>query len=436
VPARAERHFASVRKLANTFIFDVHGEIENLAGSLKARQALVGTAIEYLDRLAEESRDDPALAMEVASAYRRLAEISGDSRAAHLGDPGSARRHAERAAALLEGVEAKEPGNLQALREHRIVALLLGRLRLEGGDSSGVESTARAAAIAQRIVALPNATLADRRDLGATLAEYGGILAVVRDDNPGAARHLGHAVEGLEALVAANPGDVAARAVLAYAYERTAMAAEVSGSADQLPRAIEMLGRSIATTRSVVRDDALNATHSQKLATRHNNAARVKLRAGDVDGARAEAASGRAVVERMLAADPRNVAIASTLAGALAMASEIEYRGTRFDAAILLARESIAVDGKLPAEVRRGLIVRDNLAGAQRALASSACALAHANGLPRGRRQALLDEARALLGEVRAFKQELVARDIDRREAAAAIAEIEALAVRCNAAKA
>ena len=43
--ARAERHFASVRKLANTFIFDVHGAIEHLAGSLKARQALIAQQV-------------------------------------------------------------------------------------------------------------------------------------------------------------------------------------------------------------------------------------------------------------------------------------------------------------------------------------------------------------------------------------------------------
>jgi len=63
---------------------DVHGEIEHLPGSLKARQTLVAPALQYLDRLAGESRGDSELALEVANAYRKLAEISGDSRGAHL----------------------------------------------------------------------------------------------------------------------------------------------------------------------------------------------------------------------------------------------------------------------------------------------------------------------------------------------------------------
>ncbi len=430
--ARAERHFASVRKLANTFIFDVHGELEHLAGSLKARQTLVGTALQYLDSLASESRNDPRLAVEVASAYRKLAEISGDSRGAHLGDPAGARRNAQRAAALLEGVEARDPDDIQALREHRVVALLLGRLTLEGGDSSGVNHTARAAGIAEKITRLPGAVTDDRRNLGATLAEYGGILAVVRDDHAAAAVQLGRAVEYLEALVREDSGDVEARANLAYAYERSAMAAEVSGKDEQLARAMELLERSIVTTESVVRDEGARGARRQKLATRYNNAARVKLRLGDVEGARLKAAQGRALVERLVAEDPRNVANATILAGALSMASDIEYKGGRYERSIELARESIAADARLPAETRAGLIVRENVVGAKRSLGASACALSEKDRQPQPQRIALLREGRTLLSESRAFKRELVERGIDAREAASAIREIEADLVRCE----
>jgi eukaryotic-like serine/threonine-protein kinase len=430
--ARAERHFASVRKLANTFIFDVHGEIEHLAGSLKARQALVGTALQYLDSLAGESRGDSELALEVAGAYRRLAEIEGDSRSAHLGNPGGARRNAERAAALLEAVEAREPENIGVLREHRVLALLIGRLRLEGGDSSGVDETAKAAAIAERITRLPGATLDDRRNLGATLAEYGGILAVVRDDHERAAVQLARATGYLEEVVRESPGDVSARASLAYAYERTAMAAEVSGKDEQLPRAVVLLEKSIAATESVVRDDSLSVSHTQTLVKRYNNAARVKVRVGDVSGAREMAAKGRALVEKLAAADPRNVGNASMLAGVLAMASDIEYRDGRYERAIELARASIAADARLPPEVRTGLIVRDNVVGAKRSLGASACAMPDPGPRPPALRAALLKEAHTLLVESRSFKRELVDRGIDARDATSALAGIEAELARCG----
>ena len=430
--ARAERHFASVRKLANTFIFDVHGEIEQLAGALPARKKLVGTAAEYLDRLADESRGEPALALEVAGAYRRLAEISGDARGAHLGDPAAARRYAGRASTLLADARAADPGNLDILREQRVVALLLGRLRLEGGDSAGVEDTARAAGIARAIAQHPQATVDDRRNLGATLAEYGGILAVVRDDHAAAATQLALAVETLEALVAGNPADVASRAALAYAYERAAMGAEATGRHDQLPRAIALLERSIAATTTVVRDDPGRIAHRIKLVSRHNNAARVKLAVGDMDGARAEAQRGRELAERLVAEDPRNVGNRVNLMSLLAMQSGIEQRAGRRDESIQVARATMAAYGELPPEVRASLIVRDQVSGAKVALGTSVCMprKVPAQAAP----ATLVREARALLLESRAFKQELVERGIDAREATSAIGEIDAQLKRCDAA--
>ena len=82
---RAEKHFASVRKLANTFMFEVHDEIDTLQGALKAREMLVKTSLQYLDSLASEAGNDPSLAAELATAYRRIANIQGQPGAANLG---------------------------------------------------------------------------------------------------------------------------------------------------------------------------------------------------------------------------------------------------------------------------------------------------------------------------------------------------------------
>jgi serine/threonine protein kinase len=50
--AMAESRFEDVRKLAHTFIFDVHDSIQNLSGSTPARSLIANTGTEYLDRLA------------------------------------------------------------------------------------------------------------------------------------------------------------------------------------------------------------------------------------------------------------------------------------------------------------------------------------------------------------------------------------------------
>jgi hypothetical protein len=184
----------------------------------------------------------------------------------------------------------------------------------------------------------------------------------------------------------------------------------------------------------VVRDDAARASYSQTLVKRYNNGARVKLKFGDVAGARAHAASARELVERLVAKDPRDVGSATMLAGVLAMASSIEYEGGRYQKTIELARASIAADARLPPEVRAGLIVRENVVGAKLALAASACTLAQTASQARSHRIALLKEAQSLLAESRLFKRELVDRGIDAREAASAILEIDAELERCNAA--
>ncbi|MEQ1516560.1 MAG: serine/threonine-protein kinase [Usitatibacteraceae bacterium] len=431
--ARAERHFASVRGLANSFVFDVHSEIENLAGSLKARQTLVSTALKYLDSLAGEASNDPALALEVAVAYRKLAEIKGDGRGAHLGEIGSARRNAERAASLLEAVEARTPDNISILREHRVLALLLGRLALEAGDANGVKESEKAASIAERIIRLPGAETTDRRNLGATLAEYGGILAVVKDDHAGAAEQLARAIEILEALAQESPADVLTRARLAYAYERAATAVDVSGRREELPRASELFRKSIATTETVIRDDATNLLHSQSLVKRYNNAARLLLKLSDWNGARTYAAKARVVAERLAAADAKDIGAATMLVSVLATASEAERRDGHFERAIELARESIAADARLPAETRAGLIIRENVTGAMRGLGAANCAMSAQIPKADPRHAKLLKEARALLLQSRAFKQELVERKIDAREAANAIVEIDAEIRDCDA---
>ncbi len=82
--AKAERRFNQVRKLSNSFIFDVEDEINK--GPTKAKEMLVKTALEYLDSLAHDSGNDPSLQRELASAYERVGRIQGNSYDSNLGD--------------------------------------------------------------------------------------------------------------------------------------------------------------------------------------------------------------------------------------------------------------------------------------------------------------------------------------------------------------
>ncbi|MEW6127906.1 MAG: protein kinase [Acidobacteriota bacterium] len=87
---RAEQRFNDVRQLANSFMFEIHDQIENLPGSTPARKLLVSKALNYLDSLAGESHDDATLQRELATAYQKVGDIQGNPYNANLGDPDGA----------------------------------------------------------------------------------------------------------------------------------------------------------------------------------------------------------------------------------------------------------------------------------------------------------------------------------------------------------
>ena len=58
-------------------LFDLSEALDNVSGALAARRLLVDNALRYLDDLAREAGDDPALLAELATAYERVAELQG-----------------------------------------------------------------------------------------------------------------------------------------------------------------------------------------------------------------------------------------------------------------------------------------------------------------------------------------------------------------------
>ncbi|MEO8275632.1 MAG: serine/threonine-protein kinase [Thermoanaerobaculia bacterium] len=98
----AERRFGDVRRLANVVLFEVQDSLSDVPGALAARQLLVENALRYLDDLAREAGDEPALLRELASAYERVGELQGTPNWSSAGKSGDALASFERALALRE----------------------------------------------------------------------------------------------------------------------------------------------------------------------------------------------------------------------------------------------------------------------------------------------------------------------------------------------
>lgn len=112
----AERRFADVRGLAGTLL-DVEAQIRNMPRSLAVRQSIVGSVVGTLDRLSAEVRDDIGLRVEVASAYRRVAQVQAQRTQSSFGLHSEALNSLKKAEALLKQVRAADPRHAAAADE-------------------------------------------------------------------------------------------------------------------------------------------------------------------------------------------------------------------------------------------------------------------------------------------------------------------------------
>ena len=123
----AQRRFAQVRELANTFLFQFYDQVTPLAGSTAVRASIVETARKYLDGLSKEAGGDRDLILELAQAYERLGDVQGRS-GANLGQLDDARRSYQHALDLYAAlpVTAASPPDLR--RKVANVLWLMSRL--------------------------------------------------------------------------------------------------------------------------------------------------------------------------------------------------------------------------------------------------------------------------------------------------------------------
>jgi tetratricopeptide (TPR) repeat protein len=133
---RANRRFQEVRSLANVFVFDVHDRIAKLPGSTEARQSIVTTALQYLERLRQDASNDSGLLLELAQTYRRIGDVQGHQGNSNVGDTKGALTSYERARDIL--TELNAGGDARAVEPLARTHILLAQTRFRLGDASAV----------------------------------------------------------------------------------------------------------------------------------------------------------------------------------------------------------------------------------------------------------------------------------------------------------
>ncbi len=143
--ALAQRRFQDVRQLANK-LFDIDAQVRELAGSTKARQLIVDTSLEYLQRLVPDLRGDPDLTLELGTAYMRVGRVQGVPITPNLGHMDQAERTLRTAEGLIQSVLSAQPSSRIAMLRAAQIAhdrMILARL---GGRPNDALALARKSA--------------------------------------------------------------------------------------------------------------------------------------------------------------------------------------------------------------------------------------------------------------------------------------------------
>ena len=112
----AEDRFRTVRQIAGE-LFKVEQDIDTLPGATAARERIVRTSLDYLERLSRQAGSDLTLKAEIGLGYLKVAEVQGVFRQTNLGHPTEARVSLQKAETLLRQVYRAQPKDRQILRD-------------------------------------------------------------------------------------------------------------------------------------------------------------------------------------------------------------------------------------------------------------------------------------------------------------------------------
>jgi eukaryotic-like serine/threonine-protein kinase len=188
--AQAERRFQQVRKLANTFVFDIYDGMANIPGTARLRASVITTALDYLDSLAREAEGDAALQTELAAAYKRIGDVQGNPALSGLGQMQAALASYEKAIVILNRLAAGDKPDPKVLTDLGNLERTIGFVRLESGDArQAIEHQRRSIAAWERL----NPVRAQDLEVDTRIAQAWGMmgqaLVALGESNEAVDRH-------------------------------------------------------------------------------------------------------------------------------------------------------------------------------------------------------------------------------------------------------
>jgi serine/threonine protein kinase len=302
--ARAERRFNDVRNLANAFLFDFYNAIRDLPGSIPARKLVVQKALEYLDSLAREAPGDPSVALEVATAYTRVAEVQGYQDVANLGDSLGALENFRKGLTLLKQISATDAKNADVHTNLARTYAQIGRVLSRRGDKTEALASFRsslqelASVQPERAQRLLIVTYIDTGAVQTQTGDYFGALDSLR--------------EAVRLAKAQDQRIPLHRSYVAFAVGSVGL---VQGRVGDTVSASEGFQESVRIHESVVSEDPTNALFSRSLATAYLELAELyEEETGQLTEALETLRKAVAIEQKLQDADPQDARAPDILA--------------------------------------------------------------------------------------------------------------------------
>src|SRR5262245_42468786 len=245
-----------VRTLANKLVFDVNDAVRDLPGATKARQVIIQTGVDYRNSALPSVKGDSRAEVELAKAYRRLGDVQGDTGSANLGDPAGALERYRSALSLLDDAMRRNPRMLEARTEAINVYDRIGTLQ---GDTGKLRDAAK--------------TFKQGIDLGVPFA---------------------------------TTGDADLRGALAGVYLGSS---EIKRNMGQYKEALADALECLHLSQAVAAERSTDPEFVRGLATAYATVGMAQNNLAQLEESRANYERGVAVLEKLTAADPRNVSL-------------------------------------------------------------------------------------------------------------------------------
>ncbi len=362
--ARAEKHFASVRKLANTFMFDVHDKVAKLTGALEVRELLMNTSLQYLDSLAGEANTDPTLAAELGAAYRKVANIQGEPGNNNLGKLEDSIKNYEKSVKQFESVGTWGSDNLPMQRHKLRSHYSLARHYAQIKDPRWHAHLDTAIAVGEHIAAQPAAISSDKFFLFGLYAEKALQLTQEVGQTPEVGALLERAVSGIEALYRQLPEDRIVAGGVVQIYQRVSYVyGGTKGTPETVLKAIDIERKAIALATKLEETRQPDSPKYQGyIRNGYTSLGRNLVAAGQYDEGVAMLKKALEMNHAALRAEPNNDDIAGRLMNSINNLSFAAFSAKKYETVVEYARQ-VSIPLKVMSAASRKVIYARNHIG-------------------------------------------------------------------------